>query len=388
MRIIAYYLPQFHNIPENDEWWGDGFTEWVNVKAAKPQFPGHDQPRKPLNGNYYNLLDNDVKRWQVRLAKEYGIYGFCYYHYWFDGRMLLEKPMEQMLADPSIDLPFCISWANESWTKSWTGKQSQLLIVQRYGDEKEWHEHFDYLLQFFKDDRYIKIDGKPFFVVYRPEIIDCLDDMLEAWDRWAREAGFNGMAFAHQANTEEVAAGSGSEVFEYGIEYQPRIARTRVTDTGSRFGTIKKARRQLAARIESLTGINIMRYGSRTMSKIGGHRQLDWDAVWKAILEMAPISPKSIPGAFSMWDNTPRYGADGEVYVNSSPDKLERYMAQQIVHARDTYHSDMLMFFAWNEWAEGGYLEPDETDGHANLSAIRDALKATGEWPVDYSTDL
>ena len=153
MKIIAFYLPQFHNIPENDEWWGDGFTEWVNVKAAKPLFEGHQQPKVPLNDNYYNLLDDNVKIWQAKIAKEHGVYGFCYYHYWFSGKMLLEKPMEQMLKNKAVDIPFCISWANETWTKAWVNDEKKVLILQKYGEKDEWKQHFDYLLPFFKDDR-------------------------------------------------------------------------------------------------------------------------------------------------------------------------------------------------------------------------------------------
>ena len=177
MKIIAFYLPQFHDIPENDKWWGKGFTEWVNVKKAQPLFPGHCQPRVPLNDNYYDLLDDDVKIWQANIAKEHGVYGFCYYHYWFSGKMLLEKPMEQMLANKKVDIPFCICWANVSWTKSWVN-ENKILIQQFYGDRKEWKEHFDYMLPFFKDDRYIKEEGKPLFVLYRPETVEHLNEMF------------------------------------------------------------------------------------------------------------------------------------------------------------------------------------------------------------------
>ena len=136
MKIIAFYLPQFHEIPENDEWWGKGFTEWVNVKKASPLYDGHEQPRVPLGGNYYNLLDDEVKVWQAQIAKKYGVYGFCYYHYWFNGKMVLEEPMEQMLKNKNIDMPFCICWANEPWTKAWVGKK-EVILPQFYGEEKE-----------------------------------------------------------------------------------------------------------------------------------------------------------------------------------------------------------------------------------------------------------
>ena len=229
MKIIAFYLPQFHNIPENDEWWGDGFTEWVNVKKAKPIFDGHNQPRVPLNHNYYNLLDDDVKIWQADLAKKYGVYGFCYYHYWFDGKLLLEKPMEQMLENKKVDIPFCICWANEPWTRAWVG-ETKTLIPQKYGSKKEWKEHFDYLLPFFKDPRYILDEGKPLVVIYRPEIIDVLNDMLDYWNELAKNAGFEGLKFAYQsAGMDELPKNKRNDSrFDYDIEFQPAYAFTKL----------------------------------------------------------------------------------------------------------------------------------------------------------------
>lgn len=185
MKIIAYYLPQFHDIPENDEMWGKGFTEWVNVKQAKPLFEGHNQPRIPKGGNYYNLLSNDIKKWQISLAKTYGIYGFCMYHYWFGGKLLLEKPVEQYLEDKSLDFPFCICWANENWTNAWKSDNNKVLIEQHYGGKEEWKAHFEYLSPFFQDKRYIKVDGKPLFLLYRPELISTLNEMLDYWQELA-----------------------------------------------------------------------------------------------------------------------------------------------------------------------------------------------------------
>ena len=143
MKILAMYLPQFHMIPENDQWWGEGFTDWTAVRNAKPLYEGHDQPRVPLNDNYYDLLDDDVKIWQANIAKEHGVYGFCYYHYWFNGKLLLEKPMEQMLENKKVDMPFCICWANEAWTKAWVGEATKVLIAQKYGSKSEWKEHIN-----------------------------------------------------------------------------------------------------------------------------------------------------------------------------------------------------------------------------------------------------
>ena len=182
-RVLAYYLPQFHPIPENDEWWGKGFTEWVNVKKAKPLFPGHQQPVVPLEDNYYNLLSPETIGWQIELAKKYGIYGFCFYHYWFDGHMLLEKPMEIMRNDSSLNIPYCICWANENWTNAWNAEGDvKTLIQQTYGNRDEWERHFNYLLQFFQDPNYMLEDNKPFFIIYRPEIIPKLRQMLVYWN--------------------------------------------------------------------------------------------------------------------------------------------------------------------------------------------------------------
>ena len=150
LKVIAFYLPQFHSIPENDQWWGQGFTEWTNVKKALPLFEGHNQPRIPLNKNYYDLMDDEVKISQAKLAKKYGIFGFCYYHYWFkNGEKLLEKPAEQMLQNKDVDLPFCFSWANENWSRNWDGGNQEIIKEQDYGDKSDWEKHFQYFLPFF-----------------------------------------------------------------------------------------------------------------------------------------------------------------------------------------------------------------------------------------------
>ena len=225
MKIIAFYLPQFHNIPENDEWWGDGFTEWVNVKKAKPLYAGHVQPKEPLDDNYYDLTDDKVKVWQSQLAKKYGVYGFCYYHYWFNGKLLLEKPMEQMLANPEVDTPFCICWANEAWTKAWVNS-TQTLIPQKYGEKKEWKDHFDYMLKFFKDDRYIKCDGKPLLVIYKPELIECGNEMIDYFQELAKEAGFPGICMAYQhGNMDFYSENKDDSRYDLDIEFQPIYAR-------------------------------------------------------------------------------------------------------------------------------------------------------------------
>lgn len=374
MKIIAFYLPQFHDIPENDQWWGKGFTEWVNVKNAKPVYEGHEQPRVPLNKNYYNLLDDEVKVWQANLAKSYGIYGFCYYHYWFNGKLLLEKPMEQMLKNPKVDIPFCICWANEPWTRAWVGEK-KVLIAQEYGEKREWIEHFNYLLPFFKDNRYIKNDNKPFVVIYRPEIIECLNEMLECWTRLARENGFQGIDFAYQNIAFDLEKNKDDHMFNYNIEFQPHYAFYDLNE--NKHKVVRGLKRKLSNFLEKKFGFNLKFVGDGKLVE----NRVDYDLAWRAVLDRKPDSEKNIPGAFVGWDNTPRHGKKGRVYVGDTPEKFQKYLTVQIKRTREIYHKDMMFMYAWNEWAEGGYLEPDERYGYRNLEAIKNALEANNEFP-------
>ncbi len=199
MKIIAYYLPQFHEIEENNKWWGKGFTEWTNIKSAKKLYLKHIQPKKPLNKNYYNLLNKETVEWQTNLAVKYGIYGFCYYHYWFNGRKILEKPAENLLKWKDINQKFCFCWANHSWRKTWNGT-NQTLLEQLYGNEKEWKDHFNYLLKFFNDSRYIKIDNKPILILFRSKEIPMLDERIKFYTEEAKKNGFNGIFIIESLN--------------------------------------------------------------------------------------------------------------------------------------------------------------------------------------------
>ena len=195
IKVMAFYLPQFHTIPENDEWWGKGFTDWVNVKKGFKYRKGQEQPRIPLNMNYYDLAKVENIKWQAELVNEYGLHGLCIYHYWFNGKLLLEKPAEMLLKNKDIKLNYCFSWANEPWSRTWSGNNKQVLMPQRYGGEEEWKAHFEYLLPFFKDDRYIKEDNCPMFIIYRPLSISCCKEMMNLWEKLAKNAGFTGMHF-------------------------------------------------------------------------------------------------------------------------------------------------------------------------------------------------
>lgn len=389
MKTIAFYLPQFHAIPENDEWWGKGFTEWVNVKKAEPLYEGHYQPRIPLSENYYNLLDIDVMKWQVSLAKKYGLYGFCFYHYWFGGHKLLEKPVDAFLEHTEIDFPFCLCWANEAWTNAWVSSQNKVLIEQNYGSQQEWKEHFDYLLPFFKDKRYICVDGKPLMVIYRPELIDCLNDMLDYLQQLAKENGLAGLTFAYQQVFFAEQKDKDDSRFAYQIEYQPSYAWRDMDKGGHKF--LSAAKKKLITGLENhWSKMSDKRkktcWGKAFELVLDRVRDIhpqgltiqNYDEVWKTVLSRKPTNEKSVPGAFVDWDNTPRRRQTGRVFEGASPEKFEKYMTIQIRRAKEVYHKDMLFLFAWNEWAEGGYMEPDEKYGHAYLEALHNALKANG----------
>ena len=223
MKVIAFYLPQFHSIPENDSWWGKGFTEWTNVKKAKKIFSWQYQPRVPYENNYYNLSENHEKtlRWQIKIAKENGVYGFCFYHYWFkNGKKLLEKPVERFLANKSLDIKFCLSWANEPWTRNWDGGNKQIIMPQEYGSKEEWKEHYQYLRSFFIDERYIKKDNKPLLVIYRPELITDLDKMIACWNQLSKKDGFNGLYIVSQGSVYATTRKQSKMIDTY-ILYEP-----------------------------------------------------------------------------------------------------------------------------------------------------------------------
>lgn len=376
MKIIAWYLPQFHSIPENDKWWGKGFTEWVNVKKAVPLCEGHNQPRIPLNDNYYNLLDDKVKMWQINLAKQYGIFGFCMHHYWFDGKLLLEKPLEQYLANKDLNLPFCICWANEHWTNQWASSSEKILIEQRYGGRKEWKQHFDYLLPFFNDTRYIKENGKPLFVIYRPELIECINDMLDYWQELAKESGLPGITFAYQGFKWDYVKDKDDSRFTYNIEYQPTLCWN------------EARQKTLAVKIQDSLPAWFMKLFVKPLNYIKGiiashetvnERVQDYDELWEKVLLHQPVSDKCIPGVFVDWDNTPRKGERGIYLKGATPVKFQKYFERMLEKAKHVYKKDYLFVFSWNEWAEGGYLEPDVKNGYGYLEAIKYALEKYGE---------
>lgn len=359
MKKIAFYLPQYHSIPENDKWWGKGFTEWTNVKSSKPQFYGHFQPEIPYNENYYNLLNSDVQKWQAELATKYGIDGFCYYHYWFEGKLLLEKPMENMLKDHNINLPFCICWANESWARTWDGCEKNVLIKQNYSEDIiQWKAHFEYLLKFFKDDRYILDDSRPLLIIYKPYLINNCKEMLSYWRRLAIQNGFKGLYIGAQY-PRSFDFDFDSMGIDFGIEFEPLYT---MYEIGSLNFTKKF--------------VFLLKHPSYLISKI--KRKLfhnieifDYDMIWNLINNRIPVNRRIAAGAFPSWDNSPRKGKRGTVFFDADPVKFEKYFYKRICSAKVSYGLDYIFINAWNEWGEGAHLEPDARFGHGYLEAIK-----------------
>ena len=369
-KIIAFYLPQYHTIPENDKWWGKGFTEWTNVKKAKPLFTGYDQPRVPLNNNYYNLLDDDVKVWQANLAKKYGVFGFCYYHYWFkDGKQLLEKPAEQMLNNQNVDLPFCFCWANENWSRNWDGGNQEIIMEQNYGNQQDWELHFQYLLKFFKDDRYITVDGKPLFVIYKPDLIADLYQMVNYFKSRAKQEGFPGVCFAFQFPTYFSDIFYRDDIFDYMIEFEPVFSRSNVQRSQSKKVEVMRKifGENFISQYRKCKGIKGYNYNKpRYLS------MFFYEEAWDNILNQQ-WNKKIIPGTFIDWDNTPR-NKHGAMYTGFTIEKFEKNMSLLIKKSREN-NKNMIFINAWNEWGEGAYLEPDEKYGYKKLEAIKKALE-------------
>jgi lipopolysaccharide biosynthesis protein len=366
MKVIAFYLPQYHAIPENDAWWGQGFTEWENVRKAKPLFEDHYQPRVPLDQNYYNLLDIKVLAWQIELAKKYGVYGFCFYHYWFKGHKVLEKPVEMFLETDTCVFPFCICWANPSWTKAWVSKSDTIIIRQDYGEYNDWKLHFEYLLPFLKDPRYIKVEGSPLVVIYKPSEIEKLNEMLCCWKTLAKENGIQDIKFAYQAPEVGKKELSCRCLFDYHIEYQPGFTMVH---------GVNNTRKLMHKVLKQIDGSFLRLFRHSLSEYLALHLRKDtYETLWEKILAHEPQDEKAIPGAFVDWDNTSRRGTKGRVVIGATPEKFYQYFICLIDVARLKYKKDMIFITAWNEWSEGAYLEPDEKYKTHYLEALQRAL--------------
>lgn len=358
MKVMCMYLPQFHSFPENDEWWGSNYTEWVAVKGARPLYKGHDQPKVPLGGSYYDLDKDGAKtlKEQADLAKKYGIYGFSIYQYYFNGKTLMEKPLRTLLEHPEIDIRYNICWANETWTRTWYGLSDQVLIAQEYGDRSDWRKYFEYLLPFFADRRYIKIDNKPVWQVYKTFDIPKLCEMVAAFNEWAKAEGYDGIYVISGKTAAGVETRSGIVdgyyYFEpgYSLKHDLSGAGKLAYNAGTLIRSIRN--RIIGKRCGYILE---RRVGAKyIMSSIAGRQYRE----------------NEFPGIIPDWDNTPRRGYKGLVYMGTSPELFEKTL--RVLHDKVEGHPvDFVYVNAWNEWGEGAYIEPDETRRYAYLEAIK-----------------
>ncbi len=355
-KVIALYLPQFHEIKENNEWWGNGHTEWVSCKNSRPFDKTHYQPKVPLNNMYYDLTDSKAQEWQSKLASKYGIYGFCYYHYWFEGKLLLEKPAENMLNNKEIKINFCFSWANHNWENKIERRERKILIKQSYGDKEQWTKHFMYLLNFFLDERYIKVDNKPMFVIYNVEHIHCWLEMKELWIDLAIKHGFKGIHFVNTLKHEIDPMLSLKYQFDAQFEYQPAFSMSR------------------RKKIDYSQYIYVKRVVCKDF--LSKPSVFKYDKIVKRSYKLTPKNGvKTYLGVFTDWDITARWKSRGMYLKGSTPTKFGVYLQNQINRIKNEFNSDYVFITAWNEWSEGAYLEPDEKNKYSYLEQIKKVME-------------
>jgi lipopolysaccharide biosynthesis protein len=354
VNAIAFYLPQFHPIPENNEWWGEGFTEWTNVAKSRPLFNTHYQPRIPGDLGFYDLRLSDTRQAQADLAKTYGLKGFCYYHYWFHGHRLLERPIDDLLQSSTPDFPFCLCWANETWSRRWIGDDKELLIEQSYSPEDD-RSHGAFLAGIFSDKRYIRVGNRPIFLVYRPGHLPNPQHTLE---RISTQCIARGVAkpFFVAVDAHSVGFDYRQLGFDDILAFAPQLG-VSAPDAFVDRRTISKLIRNLRLGIPS--------------AKLKVFDEAEERQKMESLSRPFP----TIPSCFVSWDNSPRRGRDGIIYINSSPELFAKSLSNAISLAKQHPNQHSLLFInAWNEWAEGNYLEPDAHRGHSYLLALRDTL--------------
>ena len=346
MKKYAIYLPQFHEIEENNKWWGNGFTEWTNVKKAQPLFSGHRQPVHPLNDNYYNLLERETMLWQADLASKYGVDGFVFYHYYFEGRLIMNKPAELLLKNSDIPMSFFFCWANHTWVKG-KGKTRTILIKQTYGDRDDWEKHFSYFLPFFRDKRYLKRNGKPMLMIYVSDYPG-KEEMLEYFDLRCKQEGFNGISVV-ETYTGNVTSRSIKQ-FEKCLCKQSEIVYYREPSVAT---SVYYKKHFLVRLYHRILREYDFRFLSKRLAIIKGN------SLYRILVRMDYPSIGNLVkshGIYFEWDNTPRHKYKGYVITAPSKDLFDKYV--------EKIKNDEFVFInAWNEWAEGMMIEPTEELG-------------------------
>jgi lipopolysaccharide biosynthesis protein len=347
VKTIAFYLTQFHPIAENNEWWGKGFTEWTNVTKAESLYDGHYQPHLPADFGFYDLRLREIRHEQIKLAKKFGIEGFCYHYYWFSGKRLLEKPFNDMLADSGSDMPFCICWANENWTRRWDGAEHQVLIAQGYRDEDDLNFIKD-LIPVIKDPRYIRLDGAPFIIVYMPQQLPDAKKTLTVWRNYARSMGIENLHFCAALTDENKDYHQFG--FDSGIDFPPH----------------------------NLDDIDILNNKLNFKKKFFGNI-VSYESIAKFYLARKTENQRIFKTVFPSWDNTARRGERALIVPNGTPSNYEYWLSQSIQLTKENNNDVESFVFinAWNEWAEGCHLEPDRKYGHQFLEATLRAVSNT-----------
>lgn len=379
-RVIAFYLPQFHPIPENDKWWGKGFTEWTNVAKAKPLFRGHYQPHIPADLGFYDLRLKEVREAQAQLAREGCIEGFCYWHYWFgNGKMLLERPFQEVLKSGAPDYPFCLGWANHDWgTGTWQNEKgsykSQIIMKQEYLGESDYKQHFEYVLPAFKDARYIRVDNKPLFYIFAPKNIPDVKTFIECWQKLAVESGLDGIYFVGSCQSYQPLLEKKSDIVKKRIGITPLTYYNELFEQG--FDGVNSRGENLAY-FKSVGSLTLMKRqilkrlfhkGSLTICNqkdINRHLFNEYE-------EIENIYPTVIPN----FDRSPRAGKRAVIWKNSSPEVFKEQIkdALKLVDGRPDEHK-IIFLQSWNEWGEGNHVEPDLKFGHGYLDSLKELLK-------------
>ena len=371
---IAFHLPQFHPIPENDQWWGKGFTEWTNVVKAKPRFPGHYQPHLPTDLGFYDLRLPEARAAQAELAASYGIHGFCYYHYWFNGRQVLDRPVNEIWKSGEPEFPFCLCWANENWTRQWDGLKSDILLEQKYSAADDL-AHIRSLIPIFLDRRYIRILDRPLFLVYRAKQLPEPEKTTDIWRKEAERAGLKGLYLVRVESFGDEYGDPRSIGFDSSLEFHPRW---------SLVENLRIYRRKWWHR---------RRLGT-TEPGVVDNGVFDYEGyVRNALAAEAPGYPQ-IPCVFPDWDNSPRRKQGATIFLNSTPEIYERWL-REVVNRRkarirypktpEITERSLLFINAWNEWAEGCHLEPCQRWGRKYLEATRRALGVSAHQNTKYA---
>lgn len=358
LQFLAYYLPQYHPIPENDTWWGKGFTEWTNVVKAKPLFKGHYQPILPADLGFYDLRVPQVQEAQSELALQYGIDGFIYYQYWFGtGKMLLEKPAEAMLQNKNIKIPFCFCWANETWKGIWHGLDNpDVLIEQQYEGAKGYKAYFDYLLPFFKDERYIKVANKPMFHIYKIDEIPDLNLFLDIFNELAIQNGFDGVYFVATHGNEATVLANSKIYGQVGVDIfnAMRYEQSYKYRSKSFLGKVER-------KVFKYFGFSLIK---RNPFILDYKVAIEW-------LKITIKNKKYIPCVFPNWDNSARSGKKSMIFHNATPALWQHHLEKTLIaYKKYSENPPFVVIKSWNEWAEGNYLEPDKKHGHAWLAAV------------------